>query len=209
VSAFFNNFVRGARMTEVTQDTEKIVLLGPDGEAVGTAPKLASHHRDTPLHLAFSSYLVDGAGRVLITRRASVKATFPSVWTNSCCGHPGPGESLRDAVRRRVRAELGADAVDDLTLVLPRFAYCATMGNGVMENERCPVVRGRVTGRLRPDPAEVDAAEWRTWSECVELARDPEASPWFRAQMDELMPLGAPLDWPDAPQAELPPAVSW
>lgn len=207
-------------MTEVTQDTEKIVLLGPDGEALGTAPKRASHHRDTPLHLAFSSYLVDAGGRVLITRRAAAKATFPAVWTNSCCGHPAPGESLRDAVRRRVRTELGLPALDELTLVLPRFAYQATMDNGVMENERCPVVRGRVpaheqsgqngwAGLLRPDPEEVDAAEWRTWEECVELSRHPEASPWFRAQMAELVPLGEPLDWPAASPAELPPALSW
>jgi isopentenyl-diphosphate delta-isomerase len=196
-------------MTEVTQDIEKIVLLGPDGEALGTAPKLASHHRDTPLHLAFSSYLVDAAGRVLITQRAATKATFPSVWTNSCCGHPSPGEGLREAVRRRVRIELGVPAVDELTLVLPRFAYQATMDNGVMENERCPVVRGRVTGPLRPDPAEVGTAEWRTWSECVELSRHPDASPWFRAQMAELAPLGPPLDWPAASPDELPPALSW
>ena len=196
-------------MTEVTQDTEKIVLLGPGGEALGTAPKLASHHRETPLHLAFSSYLVDDAGRVLITRRAAAKTTFPSVLTNSCCGHPAPGESLRDAVRRRIRTELGVPAVGDLTLVLPRFAYRATMDNGVMENEWCPVVRGRAAGAPRLDPAEVASAEWRTWEECVELSRHPEASPWFREQMAELMPLGAPLDWPAAATAELPPAVSW
>jgi isopentenyl-diphosphate delta-isomerase len=196
-------------MTEVTQDIEKIVLLGPDGEALGTAPKVASHHRDTPLHLAFSSYLVDDTGRVLITRRAATKATFPSVWTNSCCGHPSPGESLRHAVRRRVRTELGMPAVYDLTLVLPRFAYQATMDNGVMENEWCPVVRGRVTGPLRPDPAEVAAAEWRTWPEVVELTRHPDASPWFRSQMAELVALGAPADWPAASPGDLPPAVHW
>jgi isopentenyl-diphosphate delta-isomerase len=200
-------------MTELTQDTEKIVLLGSGGEALGTAPKRASHHRDTPLHLAFSSYLVDDAGRLLITRRAAVKATFPSVLTNSCCGHPAPGESLRDAVRRRVRTELGLTAVADLTLLLPRFAYRAAADNGVVENEWCPVVRGVVRGRaagaLRPDPAEVASAEWRTWEECVELSGHPEASPWFREQMAELVPLGGPLDWPAASPTELPPALSW
>jgi isopentenyl-diphosphate delta-isomerase len=195
-------------MTEVTHDTEKIVLLGPGGDALGTAPKLASHHRETPLHLAFSSYLVDETGRVLITQRAATKLTFPSVWTNSCCGHPAPGESLRDAVRRRVRTELGL-AVDELTLVLPAFAYRATASNGVVENELCPVVRARATGPLRPDPAEVGAADWRTWAECVELGRHPDASPWFREQLAELVPLGDPLDWPEASAADLPPALSW
>jgi isopentenyl-diphosphate delta-isomerase len=194
----------------VTDDTEKIVLLGPDGDALGTAPKLASHHRDTPLHLAFSSYLMDETGRVLITQRAATKLTFPSVWTNSCCGHPAPGEGLRAAVRRRVRTELGLDVDDDdMTLVLPGFAYRATAGNGVVENERCPVVRARVTGPPRPDPAEVAATEWRTWPECVELSRRPEASPWLREQVTELLPLGDPPDWPAASPSGLPPALSW
>jgi isopentenyl-diphosphate delta-isomerase len=195
-------------MTEMIEDIEEIVLLAQDGTAIGTAPKRAGHHRDTPLHLAFSSYLVDEDGRVLITRRAAEKLTFPSVWTNSCCGHPGPGESLRDAVRRRVRDELGM-AVDGLTLVLPGFAYQATAGNGVMENERCPVVRARVTGAPDPDPAEVAAAEWRSWHECVELSRHPEASPWFREQMIELMRLGDPVEWPAASPEALPAAVRW
>jgi isopentenyl-diphosphate delta-isomerase len=195
-------------MTEVTHDLEKIVLLGPDGAALGTAPKLASHHRDTPLHLAFSSYLVDEAGRVLITQRAATKLTFPSVWTNSCCGHPAPDEGLRAAVRRRVRTELGLE-IADLTLVLPAFAYRAIADNGVVENEWCPVVRARAAGSLRPEPAEVATTEWRTWAECVELSRHPDASPWFRDQVTELLPLGAPLDWPAASPGDLPPALSW
>jgi isopentenyl-diphosphate delta-isomerase len=195
-------------MTEKIEAIEEIVLLAPDGTAIGTAPKRAGHHRDTPLHLAFSSYLVDADGRVLITRRATDKLTFPSVWTNSCCGHPAPGESLRDAVRRRVRDELGM-AVDGLTLVLPGFAYHATADNGVKENERCPVVRARVTGAPTPDPAEVAAAEWRSWRECVELSRRPEASPWFREQVIELLPLGDPVDWPAASSEALPTAVRW
>lgn len=189
-------------------DLEEIVLLKPDGTAIGTAPKLASHHGDTPLHLAFSCYLVDDAGRVLITRRAAVKKTFPLVWTNSCCGHPAPGEGLREAVRRRVRSELGA-SVDDLALVLPGFAYRATADNGVVENEQCPVVRAHATGSLTPDPAEVAAADWRSWPDCVELSRHSEASPWFREQTVELRALGDPLDWPAASPEALPPALSW
>ena len=79
---------------------ELIVLLDKDGQATGTAPKAPSHHTDTPLHLAFSCYLTDDAGRVLITQRAHGKASFPSVWTNSACGHPAPGEGLREAIRQ-------------------------------------------------------------------------------------------------------------
>lgn len=187
---------------------ELIVLLDSGGRATGTAPKASSHHAFTPLHLAFSCYLTDEAGRVLITQRAHGKASFPSVWTNSCCGHPAPGEGLREAVRRRVPDELGLRA-EDLTLVLPKFRYRATAADGVVENELCPVVRATAAGELRLDPDEVAAAEWRDWDACVELAGHPAASPWFRDQMEQLVPLGRPAEWPAAAPGLLPPAIIW
>ena len=75
-----------------------MILLDRHGRPAGTAPKRTVHGSDTPLHLGFSCYLIDGAGRVLLTRRAAAKATWPGAWTNACCGHPQPG---RDAARRR------------------------------------------------------------------------------------------------------------
>jgi isopentenyl-diphosphate delta-isomerase len=193
---------------------EQIVLLDEAGTAIGTAPKAESHHRATPYHLAFSSYLVDEAGRVLITQRAHHKATWPSVWTNSCCGHPAPGEGLRRAVLRRLGDELGMElGAEGFTLILPEFSYRAEMDNGVIEFERCPVVRVRVStpeaARVRPNPDEVAAAEWRGWDECLELAGRPEASPWYRLQIERLARLGTPSDWPAAPESRLPPALPW
>lgn len=189
---------------------EEIVLLNADDEAVGTAPKSASHHRDTPYHLAFSCYVVDTEGRVLITQRALGKRTFPGVWTGSCCGHPGPGEGLRDAVLRRLREELGMPGAS-LTSVLPRFQYRAVAEDGTLENERCPVVRATVAanGAVHPDPKEVERAEWWTWERCLELTERPESSPWYRLQLAELAPLGAPPQWPDAGHEALPPALRW
>lgn len=207
--------------TAAAEPPELIVLLDAAGGAIGTAPKSTSHHRETPYHLAFSCYLVDAHGRVLITRRALGKTTFPGVWTNSCCGHPAPGEGLRAAVRRRLRTELGIE-IGEITLVLPEFDYRATAADGTVEHERCPVVRAMVrsadgagdqigdeAGELRPDRSEVAAAEWRDWPECVALAARPEASPWFRLQMARLTALGAPLDWPAADTALLPAAIGW
>ena len=189
---------------------EEIVLLNADDEAVGTAPKAASHHRDTPYHLAFSCYVVDTEGRVLITRRALSKRTFPGVWTGSCCGHPGPGEGLRDAVVRRLQDELGISGVS-LTSVLPAFQYRAVAEDGTLENERCPVVRADVPAGtpVRRNPDEVEDAEWWTWRQCLDLAGRPESSPWYRLQLEELVPLGEPRDWPDACTATLPPALPW
>lgn len=189
-------------------DDERIVLLSTDGRAIGTAPKASSHHAATPLHLAFSCYVTDPEGRVLMTQRAHGKASFPSVWTNTCCGHPAPGETLREAVTRRVRTELGLD-VGALTLVLPEFRYTATAADGTVENELCPVVRATATGEPRLHPDEVAEAGWRDWDACVALVDHPSSSPWFRIQMKQLTGLGTPPEWPAAPVSLLPPAISW
>jgi isopentenyl-diphosphate delta-isomerase len=190
--------------------TEQVVLVDAAGRAIGTERKSAVHHGDTPLHLAFSAYLFrpgPGGGDLLVTRRALDKATFPGVWTNSVCGHPGPGERLSEAVRRRARHELGV-TVTDLRLVLPRFAYRAEMG-GVVEHELCPVYVGVVQGDPSPELSEVEGVEWVPWvrfsSDVAEGRR--EVSQWCREQVAALLRLGSePSDWPTADPADLPAA---
>ena len=189
---------------------EHVVLLDERGEAVGTAPKHSVHHDDTPLHLAFSCYLVDGDGRVLLTRRAGTKATWPGVWTNSCCGHPAPGEAVVDAVARRLREELGAE-VRGIDLIVPGFRYRAVMDNGVVENEMCPVFRAWAADTaVHPVEAEVADARWVAWADVPALLDGDggAVSPWFRAQFAELARLGAdPHRWPAGDEAALPPAA--
>lgn len=191
----------------VAPPTESVVLLDEDGRAIGTQDKVSVHHADTPLHLAFSCYLFDAEGRVLVTRRALHKRTFPGVWTNACCGHPGPGEGLADAVRRRVGQELGLE-LTDLRLVLPAFRYRAEQ-DGVVENEMCPVFTARVTdpGTLRADPDEVADAVWEPWTTFRDevLAGTREVSHWCREQVRQLP--ADPAHAPEAPAADLPPAA--
>jgi len=194
----------------VRTSTELVVLLHHDGRAAGTADKAQVHGPDTPLHLAFSAYLFDEAGRLLVTRRALGKRTFPGVWTNSVCGHPAPGEALPDAVRRRAARELGLE-VTSLRLVLPRFAYRAEM-DGVVELEQCPVYAGQVATGAHPQPAEdeVEDAEWVAWADFSAdvLAGAREVSTWCREQMPQLVALGSdPGGWPEADDALLPPAA--
>lgn len=186
------------------------MLCGADGSAVGTAPKASVHHRDTPLHLAFSCYLFDPGGSLLLTTRAETKRTWPGVLTNSCCGHPLPGESVGAAVVRRLGTELGLPAPDGVTLLLPRFRYRAVMDDGTVEHELCPVYRAVSTATPRPDPAEVGTARRVPWTGFASdvLAGRLAVSPWCAEQVAELAELGPdPLAWPAADPAGLPAAA--
>jgi len=188
---------------------ESVVLVDEAGRALGAADKVAVHHDQTPLHLAFSCYLFNEAGQFLLTRRAESKRTFPGVWTNTCCGHPLPGETMSGSVLRRLRGELGIGTAK-LTLVLPRFRYQARMDNGVMENEVCPVYAAYADLPPDPDPAEVAETRWVDWAEFCAAVRDgrQRVSPWCVMQLAELGALGPrPFDWLAADAADLPPAA--
>lgn len=167
---------------------EQVVLLDESGSAIGFADKRVVHSTDTPLHLAFSCYLFDDAGRMLVTRRALSKATWPGTWTNSFCGHPQPGETIEAAVRRRALQELGVD-IEDLRIVDADFRYRAVDPSGIVENEVCPVYRATVSGELAPNADEV--VDW-TWTHPALLFEattlTPFAfSPWMVLQMPALM----------------------
>lgn len=167
--------------------TEQVVLLDPDGRVIGQSPKSEVHDSATPLHLAFSVYLFDGGARVLLTRRALSKATWPGVWTNSCCGHPGVGEPVATAIRRRVSHELGLD-IGPVRSLLPDFAYTAVDASGVVENEICPVFAAETVHPnpvLRPNAEEVMDFTWAAWGEvAAAMSAAPYAfSPWAVQQV--------------------------
>ncbi|MEO7193570.1 MAG: isopentenyl-diphosphate Delta-isomerase [Pseudonocardiaceae bacterium] len=161
-----------------------IVLLDDQLHPVGELPKSQVHHAQTPLHLAFSCYVFDEAGRVLMTRRATSKQTWPGVWTNSCCGHPLPGELFAQAAARRLREELGLRLIRS-AVALPDFRYRVVAPDGVVENEFCPVLVATVEGTPDPDPTEVLEYRWSPWQDVVTLAQiAPWAiSPWSALQI--------------------------
>jgi isopentenyl-diphosphate Delta-isomerase len=168
-------------------NAELVILVDEAGNAIGSAPKATVHHAQTPLHLAFSCYVFDRAGRLLMTQRAHEKLTFPGVWTNSFCGHPSPGEDIVGAVERRAQQELGM-TLEALTLALPMFRYETTGANGVRENELCPVFTAIATSDATPDPSEVAAVEWVRWASLRDevLAGERDVSMWCAAQVAEL-----------------------
>ncbi|GLY31002.1 isopentenyl-diphosphate Delta-isomerase [Kineosporia sp. NBRC 101731] len=168
-----------------------VVLLDDDGTPVGEADRLTVHDSATPLHLAFSLHLLDSRGRTLVTRRALAKKTWPGVWTNSCCGHPRPGEDVTAAVVRRAGEELGL-TVTGVQVALPSFRYRAVDAGGVVENELCPVHVARLDESAvpDPDPAEVAEIAWVPWPDLYEaVRRTPFAfSPWLVLQAQAVGP---------------------
>lgn len=163
-------------------EVERVVLLDEDGTEIGTELKSVVHHDHTPLHQAFSVHLMAADGRVLVTRRALTKRTWPGVWTNSLCGHPAPGESTADAIRRRARQELNMDPawLGEPEPLLPEFRYRAVDASGVVENEICPVftVRLQVEPEQLPDPDPTEVAELR-WLPGEDLVAAVQAAPFM------------------------------
>jgi isopentenyl-diphosphate delta-isomerase len=165
---------------------ELVVLVDEAGQPIGTADKVTVHGTDTALHLAFSCHVYDAQGRVLVTRRALGKLTWPGVWTNSFCGHPAPGEAMEDAIARRAAFELGI-AVTSVELALPDFRYRAVDASGIVENEICPVYRAVTADAVAANPAEVAEWEWvdphalRTAAGATPFA----FSPWLLLQLDQ------------------------
>ena len=179
----------------MTQSEELVVLVDDAGHEIGSALKSEVHTTQTPLHRAFSCYLTDADGNLLLSRRALSKVTWAGVWTNSFCGHPSPGESDASAIERRAREELGA-TVSNVGVALPSFRYRATDASGIVENEICPVYTAVLTSSLAPDPAEI--CEW-TWVRPAGLAAALEAapavfSPWLQLQFPELLDAGVFLE---------------
>lgn len=171
----------------MTEPDEQVVLLSDDGIPIGAALKRTVHGVNTPLHLAFSCHVRDGEGRVLVTRRALGKRTWPGVWTNSFCGHPAPGEDMTSAVTRRAWDELGV-TLTDVRVVLPDFRYRAVDAAGIVENELCPVFTATTLDPVQPDPGEVAEFQWVSTPDLhgAVTAAPWAFSPWLQLQLAEL-----------------------
>jgi isopentenyl-diphosphate delta-isomerase len=190
---------------------EQVVLVDDAGVAVGVAPKGSVHGSETPLHLAFSCYVFDSSGALLVTRRSLEKQTWPGAWTNTLCGHPLPNEPIDAAASRRARDELGITLIG-LQLALPMFRYRATMADGTTEHEVCPVFTAVTADPPEPAPAEVRAAHWQPWSGFRDdvLTGRTEVTPWCVEQVRQLAAIAAHpreirADWAGLPSAARPP----
>ncbi len=111
------------------------------------------------------------------------------MWSNTVCGHPQPGESIQDAIARRLQYELGMTA-DRLEVLLPDYRYLAPEFEGVVENEFCPVYLARARSEPKPNPDEVEDFEWVPWNDFVVLARGDSGNTyswWCKDQLGRLI----------------------
>ncbi len=164
---------------------EKIVLVDEQDRAVGVEEKIRAHQLGA-LHRAFSIFVVNADGQLMMQRRALTKCHSRGLWSNTCCGHPRPDESLEQAARRRLKEEMGFDSY--LTELFA-FVYRANLEDGLVENEYDHVLLGCFEGIPEPAPAEV--AEWK-WVDLATLSVDLKEHPesytyWFRISFDRFL----------------------
>ena len=173
------------RDPQVAAVTEMVVLVDAEDRPVGTAEKLAAHQPPGQRHRAFSLFVHDGRGRLLLQKRADSKHHFAGRWSNTCCSHPRPGEEVVEAAVRRFGEEIGAVASD--LLVVGSFEYRALdEASGLVEHELDHVVvgyldPGATSGLAAFDRCEVSAVRWVDIDELrAEMAATPDAfTPWL------------------------------
>ena len=169
----------------VSSERESLILVDRNDNALGHASKADCHDGAGRLHRAFSLFLFDDAGRLLLQQRAAAKRLWPGYWANSCCSHPRRGESLATATARRVQDEL--NAVAELQHVYA-FEYHADYRGLGAEHEYCHVFVGRLHGEVQANPAEIAALRWVRAGELdAELDATPERfTPWLQLEWPEL-----------------------
>ncbi len=157
---------------------ESLILVDARNRAIGCGEKRAVHEAGLR-HRAFSIFLVDAAGRLLLQQRARSKYHSGGLWANSCCGHPRCGETTRRAAERRLGEELGVRVPLQFRF---HARYRAELDHGLTEDEFVYIYFGRAPAVLAPDPAEVAALEWTTLAALERaIARRPERyAAWLR-----------------------------
>jgi isopentenyl-diphosphate delta-isomerase len=169
----------------VSSESEELILVDADDAEIGTLSKARCHDGDGVLHRAFSLFIFNDEGELLLQQRSASKRLWPLYWSNSCCSHPRAGETMDEAVGRRLAEELGLEG--ELEFVY-KFSYEARYGEAGSENELCSVYLGRMAAEPVTNENEIAAIRYVPAGDLDrELKADSDAfTPWFRLEWDRL-----------------------
>jgi len=162
---------------------EKVILITPKDEVLGVMNKLEAHQKGI-LHRAFSIFLFDKKGNILLQRRAKNKYHSPHQWTNACCSHPREDETYLQAAERRLREELGISCELEKKF---DFIYKADVGGGLWEHELDHVFTGIYEGEFHLNPEEVSEIRYISLQDLEqEIEKSPENfTEWFKIILKE------------------------
>ncbi len=169
----------------VSFDSEELILVDEQDRVVGYRDKASCHQGQGILHRAFSIFIFNDKGELLLQQRSGQKPLWPLFWSNSCCSHPRKGETTEEATLRRLQEELGFTTP---LIFLYKFIYHAPFGDRGAERELCYVYVGKYTGPVRVNPNEI--ARWKfvaAWELDREMQEHPEQfTPWFRMEWERI-----------------------
>lgn len=157
---------------------QQVILVNEQDEAIGVMEKMEAHEKAL-LHRAFSVFLFNKEGLMLLQQRALTKYHSPGLWTNACCSHPGPGEEVKAAALRRLQEELGFTTPVEKAF---HFTYKAAFDNGLTEHEFDHVFVGLYEGAMVLNEEEVSAVQYKSMDAiAVELETTPHLyTEWFK-----------------------------
>lgn len=169
----------------VSSEGEELILVDRDDREIGYLSKALAHDGAGVLHRAFSLFLFNDAGELLVQQRAPGKRLWGGYWSNSCCSHPRRGESLEVATARRLRDELNFETTLEHVY---SFCYQAHFGEAGSENELCHVFLGGVEEEAQPNDSEIAAIRYVTPAQLERefLTQADRFTPWFMQEWREL-----------------------
>ncbi len=169
----------------VSSDSEELILVDEHDNELGFLSKQQCHDGDGILHRAFSLFVFNAMGELLLQKRSADKRLWPLFWSNSCCSHPRKGESMDVATRRRLQEELDVQA--DLEFVY-KFSYRAQFGEHGSENELCSVYLGRTDQTHSANANEIAEARFVSIDVLSNELRtnSEEFTPWFKMEWERL-----------------------
>jgi isopentenyl-diphosphate delta-isomerase len=183
--------------SDSTAEAILLELVDEDGVTIGTAEKLAAHRAPGQLHRAFSVFLFDERGRLLLQQRAMGKYHSPGVWSNTCCGHPYPGEAPFAAAARRTHEELSVSPSLLAEAGTVRYNH-PDPASGLVEQEYNHLFVGLLQSPPRPDPDEVASTAFVTPAELARRHARDVFSAWFMTVLDAARPAIRELTGPSA-----------